>query len=247
MDNIPFNEAITYPFKGKNDPALGPVAVMVSSKNDLDLLCKLMNLSEDKAKNLLMSRVYIGNGSTKGFSVIGPLVGAPYAIILLENLIAWGARQFIFFGWCGAVSIDVKIGDIIIPTSAIIDEGTSKHYLTGNNSIALPSKTVVKRTKNALNNKDVNFREGQVWTTDAIYRETRKKVEYFQKNDVLAVEMETSALFTVGDFRNVAVGGILVVSDELSTFEWHRGFRESRFIKSRRAVAEVISFLCKSQ
>ena len=268
-----FNDAITYPLTGKNAPHLGPFAVMVSGKDDLGLLCGLMNLGEDKARNLLMSKIYIGNGSSKRFALAGPLIGSPYAVILLEHLISWGARQFIFFGWCGAVSHDVKIGDVIVPTSAVIDEGTSKHYKdrsahsTELNNVqqanrgdlvecvdqtpdglwvSCPSESIVKKTKAALSIKGIGFREGPVWTTDAIYRETRKKVEYFQKNHVLAVEMETSALFTVGEFRHVEVGAILVVSDELSTFKWRPGFREKRFIKSRKAVVEVISCLCKN-
>ena len=247
MKDKPLNDAITYPFKGRNDPALGPVSILVSNKDDLDLICRSVNLGNDKVRNILMSRVFINNDSSKGFSVVGPLVGAPYATIILENLVAWGARQFVFFGWCGAVSKEVKIGDVIVPSSAIIDEGTSKHYAAENNSMAFPSASAVKRIRNALNKKGVNFREGLVWTTDAIYRETRKKVEHFQKHNVLAVEMETSTLFTVGGFRNVEVGGILVVSDELSTFEWRRGFSDKRFIESRKAVAEVMSCLCQNR
>ena len=268
-----FDDAITYPLTGKNTPHLGPFAVIVSAKDDLGLLCGLMNLDEDKARNLLMSKIYIGNGSSKRFAIAGPLIGSPYAVILLEHLISWGARQFIFVGWCGAVSHDVKIGDVIVPTSAVIDEGTSKHYKDRsaqstelNNLqqatqddlveclghtpeglwVSCPSESIVKKTKAALSIKGIDFREGPVWTTDAIYRETRKKVEYFQKNHVLAVEMETSALFTVGEFRHVEVGAILVVSDELSTFKWRPGFREKRFMKSRKAVVEVISRLCKN-
>jgi uridine phosphorylase len=267
------DDAITYPLTGKNSPHLGPFAVMVSGKDDLGLLCGLMNLGEDKARDLLMSKIYIGNGSSKRFAIAGPLIGSPYAVILLEHLISWGARQFIFFGWCGAVSHDVKIGDVIVPTSAVIDEGTSKHYRDrsahsielnnvqqanrgdlvecvdqppGGFWVSCPSKYIVKKTTGALGTKGIGFREGPVWTTDAIYRETRKKVEYFQKNHVLAVEMETSALLTVGEFRHVEVGAILVVSDELSTFKWRPGFREKRFIKSRKAVIEVISSLCKN-
>ena len=66
-------------------------------------------------------------------------------------------------------------------------------------------------------------------------------MEYFQKKDVLAVEMETSAIFTVGRYRNVEVGGILVVSDELSTFKLQSGFKEKRFKKNRRAVCKMIT------
>lgn len=247
MKNKPLDDAITYPYKGKNAPDVGPVSILVSNKDDLDRVSKLLNLREAKTTNLLMSGVYFHNGSSNGFSVVGPLVGAPYATILLENLIAWGARQFVFFGWCGAVAKEVNIGDVIVPNSAIIDEGTSKHYLADNNSTALPSKSALKRIRHALSEKGINFREGPVWTTDAIYRETREKVEHFQKKDVLAVEMESSALFTVGEYRKIEIGGILVVSDDLSTFEWRRGFGDKRFIENRRAVAEVIRWLCKNR
>ena len=244
MVNKLFEDSIPHPFKGKNDPDLGPVAVLVSNKDDLDLLCGLMGL--DKNRKLLMSTVYMGNHSASTVSIAGPLIGAPYAVMMLENLIAWGARQFIFFGWCGAISHKVKIGDIIVPTSAIIDEGTSKHYTTNSNLVATPSTSVLKKIKTSFNNKNIDFHEGLVWTTDAIYRETREKVEYFQKKNVLAVEMEASALFTVGKFRNVKTAGILAVSDDLSTFDWQRGFHNKRFIKNRRAVLERISHLCKN-
>ncbi len=244
MVNKLFEDSIPHPFKGKNDPDLGPVAVLVSNKDDLDLLCGLMGL--DKNRKLLMSTVYMGNHSDSTVSIAGPLIGAPYAVIMLENLIAWGARQFIFFGWCGAISHKVKIGDIIVPTSAIIDEGTSKHYTTNSNLVVTPSTSLLKKIKTSFNKKDIDFHEGLVWTTDAIYRETREKVEYFQKKNVLAVEMEASALFTVGKFRNVKTAGILAVSDDLSTFDWQRGFHNKRFIKNRRTVLEAISHLCKN-
>ncbi len=267
------NDAIISPLRGKNDPDLGSVAVMVASKEDLSILCDIMGLNEGPCNKLLMSRIYFGNEPAKRYAIAGPLIGAPYAVILLENLIARGARKILFFGWCGAVRPEVKIGDVIVPTSAVIDEGTSKHYgagcthLSGLNNlgqadqidlaedlefarntvcVSRPSAFIVKTTTGALHNKGIGFQEGLVWTTDAIYRETREKVAFFQQKDVLAVEMETSALFTVGNYRNVDVGAILVVSDELSSFKWRPGFADKHFIKSRRAVAEVIRRLCKN-
>ena len=100
--------------------------------------------------------------------------------------------------------------------------------------------------KAVLRRFNLDFHEGKVWTTDAIYRETRQKIEQFQKKGALAVEMELSALFSAGRYRGVDVAAVLVVSDEVSTFTWRPGFRDKRFIKSRKAVAEVISDICKS-
>jgi len=238
------NDGIVIPLKGKNSPNLEPVAVMMSSQTDLSLFCSLAGLDKKKYRNLFVSRLYVGDTTETGFSVVGPFVGAPYAAMLLETLIAWNVKKIIFFGWCGAISHDVKIGDIIIPNGAIIDEGTSKHYHQGDDDISQPSSYILKKTKVAFKKAGLAFHEGLVWSTDAIYRESCEKVKYYQQKDVLAVEMELSALFTVGKFRNVQMGGILVVSDELSTLTWQPGFREQRFKESRMAMVKAIKALC---
>jgi len=218
---------------------LSPNAVMVSSESDLRILCDIMDLEGDRFKKILMSRLCIGGGD-KNITLAGPFIGAPYTVMLLETLIAWGVRKILFLGWCGAVSPDVRIGDIIIPAGAIIDEGTSKHYGKVDGSLVRPSGNISESIKEALKKKGLFFHEGIIWSTDGIYRETREKVEHFQKKNAIAVEMELSALFTVGCFRNIEVGGILVVSDEISTFKHLAGFHEKVFRKSRKAVCEVI-------
>ena len=237
------NDGIVIPVKGKNSLNLGPVAAMVSSQADLSLFFRLTDLDENKYRNLFVSRLYADNTAEAEFAVVGPFVGAPYAAMLLETLIACGAEKIIFFGWCGAISHHVKIGDIIIPTGAIVDEGTSKHYHQSDDGISLPSSYILKNTKQALTKAGLDFHQGIVWSTDAIYRETCEKVKYYQEKDVLAVEMELSALFTVGKFRHVQIGGILVVSDELSTLTWQPGFRDQRFKESRMSVAKAIKSL----
>ncbi|MCP4110644.1 MAG: nucleoside phosphorylase [Desulfobacteraceae bacterium] len=238
---ITCNDAIINPAKGRKSPDIGPVAVMVSSESDLYPLRSLMNLPEDNFKKLMMSRVYVGDESNAGISLTGPVISAPYAVMLLESLIAWGAQKIIYFGWCGSISHDIRIGDIIVPTGAIIDEGTSKHYCADEKEITKPSQVIVEKTKHALKQNSLPFHEGTIWTMDAIYRETREKVEYYQSENVSGVEMELSALFTVGKFRNAELGGILVVSDELASFTWQPGFSNEQFIQARAGVAEVIA------
>ena len=237
------HDAIVNPAKGKGSLNLGSNAIMVSSESDLQILCGMMNLKKDRFKKLLMSRLYVGGGDKTNVTLTGPFIGASYTVMLLEALIAWGARKILFLGWCGAISCDIKIGDIIIPDGAIIDEGTSKHYGKVDGSLALPSGNMSESIKDALRQKGLSFHEGVIWTTDGIYRETREKVEHFQKKDALAVEMELSALFSVGSFRDIEIGGILVVSDEISTFRHLAGFHEKVFRKSREAVCEVIADL----
>jgi purine-nucleoside phosphorylase len=231
------NEAIINPVKGKSAPNLSPLALMVSSQTDVDELLKRSGLGEEY-KKLMMSRVYYRNSG--GFSLTGPVVSAAYGVMLAETLIVWGARKIIFFGWCGAISPAVKTGDIIVPSGAVIDEGTSRHYNADEKETAKPSSALSEKIKAQLSKADIDFHEGIVWSTDAIYRETRDKVRRFQSENVLAVEMEMSALFTVGRFRNVDAAGILVVSDELSALTWKPGFKNERFRQSRAAVVEIL-------
>jgi purine-nucleoside phosphorylase len=102
-------------------------------------------------------------------------------------------------------------------------------------------------TREALVTHGTSFFEGEVWSTDAPYRETEEKARNFRKKGVLAVEMELSALFAVGRFRNVNVGGLLLVSDERHGCEWHRGYSLPLFKQARRMAVEVIYTICSQR
>lgn len=257
MDN---SGAIVNPIQGNNSPALGPRAIIISDQNDLDALCLLLGLKPETFSPFMMSKLYTGKDSSRTFSLTGPAIGASYTVLLLETLIAWGAREVIFFGSCGAVSSNVKIGDIIVPTASITDEGVSKHYngqwlkaspgwpenYAGRDMLAHPSGSLTKIIKDGLSQNGLDLKTGLIWTTDAAFRETREKVEHFQQRGVLGVEMETSALFTVGRYRNIKTSAILVVSDELSTFTWRSGFKTKQYKKSRKKIAATLRDLCKS-
>ncbi len=241
MDN-----AIVRPITGRKSPKLGTLAVMVSSGGDFERLCRALPVSEHPAR-LMMSRLFLGpnvDGGPAPYAVVGPVVGAPYAVMLMEPLIAWGVRQIVFMGWCGAIAAGVNIGDVIVPTGAIIDEGTSPGYDAAPLDTSFPSAALNERITAALTARGEAFHEGPVWTTDAVYRETPEKMARFQARMALAVEMELSALFTVGRFRRVAVGAVLVVSDELTTLRWKPGFRDERFSRSRHMLVEVLRDLC---
>jgi len=220
---------------------------MVSTRPDFDLLKEDLSLNGYHFRDLLYSRLYYNEPSNA--AVVGPILGAPYAAMILETLIAWGVRKVIFWGWCGAVGYQVKIGDILIPTGAIVDEGTSQHYSDPKSKPVTPwpepSEKILAGIDALCEDFPANFHHGLVWTTDAVYRETGEKIRYYQERDVLAVDMETSALFSVARFRKVALGGILVVSDELSTLQWNPGFNTASFKQGRKAALEMVKRLCQ--
>jgi purine-nucleoside phosphorylase len=175
----------------------------------------------------------------------GPAIGAPYAAMILETLIAWGARRVIFLGWCGAVSKEAKIGDIILPTSSFVDEGTSRNYALPGNGRSEPAAAMVSLIKQVLEDNRVDFHSGTIWTTDAVYRETVEKVSNYQRRGVLAVEMEVSALYSVAQFRDVELSALLVVSDELSSLKWRPGFRDQRFIAGHQTACRMVKESCR--
>jgi len=239
------HDAIVNPIRSKNAPAIGPVAVMAATEMDLFFLCDLFKYNRDDYCRLFTSRLYAPQSSSVGACITGPGIGAPYAAMMLETLIAWGARRIIFLGWCGAVSKQAQIGDIILPTSALVDEGTSRNYAVPDNGQSKPASAMVSLIEQVLGDNRVDFHSGTIWTTDAVYRETREKVEKYQKQGVLAVEMEVSALYSVARFRDVELSAMLVVSDELSAFKWRPGFRDQRFVTGIQTACRMVRESCR--
>jgi purine-nucleoside phosphorylase len=231
-------KGIVQPIVTPNTPRIGPMGVLSATRTDMPALITALEL-ENRRRDLYMSHLYVRDD---GVFLSGPFMGAPYSVMILETLAAWGAKQIIFLGWCGAISTSISIGDILVPTLAWIDEGTSQAY--SSNLIASPSDAMTCSIKSALKSCALPFHEGAIWTTDAIFRETPDKVKHFQNKGALAVEMELSALFTVSAFLGVALSAILVVSDDLSSLTWKPGFKDKRFVDTRHRLAAVIAEIC---
>lgn len=236
-------DAVVNPSRPENSPDIGSLAVLAATRADIFLLGDLLPFNKNEFERLFISRMYFIPHRPEGFSVAGPFVGAPYAVMLLETLIARGARRIIFLGWCGAVSDRAKIGDIILPTSVVIDEGTSKHYGANDSGHLTVSFPLVSRISRTLKKNDIDFHPGAVWSTDAVFRETRQRVAAYQQSGILAVDMETSALCSAANFRGVDLGAILVVSDELSSLTWRPGFKHEKFRHGRKKACSVIKEL----
>jgi uridine phosphorylase len=156
-------------------------------------------------------------------TVAHPRVGAPLGAAMLEALIAMGARKFIACGGAGVLDGSIAVGHIVVPTSAVRDEGTSYHYLPPAREVA-PTPRALAAIKAVLKQHGHPYLTGKTWTTDAIYRETRAKIERRRHEGCLTVDMEASAFFAVAKFRRVEFGQIFYAGDDLSG-EWdHRNW-----------------------
>jgi uridine phosphorylase len=241
------HEGLIRPQKGKSDPVVGPDAVLVMIRTDLDDLLSL-NGSNTAARYDMgffeLYRIITENGAPLFLS--GPFLGAPHAVMGMEKLIALGASRVWVMGWCGSLQPHLRIGHLVVPAGAISEEGTSAHYPIGGIP-PVADEELNGMIEGALNKAGHSFIKGDVWTTDAPYRETAEKVEFYQKRGILAVEMEMSALMTLARYRGVRMGGILVVSDELFTMKWNAGFSNPELRKATRFAAQLLVGLAASK
>jgi uridine phosphorylase len=169
-------------------------------------------------------------------------IGSPAAVDAMEGLIAAGARRFISIGTAGGISIKSKLGDIVVCNKALIDEGTSSHYFPGK-KYSYPHMGLTNELFDLIQKEFKYTTKGSTWTTDAPFRETFQKLIEHQKKGIQTVEMEASALFTLGKYRNVEVASIFVIGDLLSSEGWHPGFLQKKVqTNSKHVVNNVIKY-----
>ena len=157
--------------------------------------------------------------SGKRLAVFQPGVGAPLAASLLEETIALGCRDFIACGGAGVLRREIAVGHIVIPTSAVRDEGTSYHYLPPSREVA-PHPEALAAIETVLRAHNIEYVTGKTWTTDAIFRETPGKVARRRDEGCLTVEMEAAAFFAVAQFRGIRLAKMLYGGDDVSSEAW---------------------------
>jgi uridine phosphorylase len=212
----------------------------------LDLITRISQAHKIEHSHMALYDMYrIGDGSGGSFALSGPFLGAPQAVIGMEKLIALGVQRIWVLGWCGSLQPDLRIGDLVLPTTALSEEGTSQHYPVGE-KMPRADEELSQMLDDALRKNGQSFVRGMVWTTDAPYRETAMKVKTYQEKGVLAVDMEMSALMTLAMYRAVRLSGLLVVSDELFDLKWHSGFKSPELRKTSRVAVKVLLDLVES-
>ena len=188
------------------------------------------------AQPVQRQRVY--NPDNYAFSALASPMGAPMAVMLLEQLIALGVRRFLYLGFCGALDPSYRIGDCVIPTQGLREEGTSYHYLPPH---VMP--TTAGRLNAVLHEQATTHglpvQSGAIWTTDAPYRETAQKIQYFQHAGARIVDMEMAALLAVAHYRGCEVTGLLIVSDECYHPTWQPGFGHPQLRRACRTAVRV--------
>lgn len=186
--------------------------------------------------------IYIYNKNGCKIAIVHGLGSGPYAAGLLEKLIVMGCNRFIVCGGCGVLVENIPPGNLLIPYAAIRDEGTSYHYIRPSREINA-NEGVVAIICKALNDENIPYKRVKTWTTDAIFRETIRKIEKRKLEGCETVEMEAASFFAVSQFRDVKLGQILYAGDDLSQEKWDgRNWKELK--NTRSDVLELAIKIC---
>ena len=136
--------------------------------------------------------------------IIGCAVGAPFAVLVAEELFATGCRLLISVTSAGQIVPAGPLPYFVVIDRALRDEGTSYHYAAPA-AFAEADPRLVAAASHALAQAGLAVHVGTSWTTDAPFRETETAVAEARAHGALAVEMEAAALYTFASRRNKAV------------------------------------------
>ena len=145
-------------------------------------------------------------------------IGGPTSAALLEEIIAKGGKNILFFGSCGSLDKHITEGNLIIPAAAYRDEGTSYHYAPASDYIEIAS---ADRLASIFDDLGIAYRKAKIWTTDSFYRETVKNMEARKKDGCVAVDMECASVMACGQFRGVNVYEFVYSADCLDGVSWN--------------------------
>lgn len=211
----------------------------------------------DGAREVAYSREYrTWTGTLDGaqVSVTSTGIGGPSAAIAIEELAQLGVRTFIRIGTCGALQPELRVGELVIATAAVRDEGTSRQYAPLPYP-AVSSPEVVDALRRAATDAGVPHHAGVVHTTDSYYAqheaermpiaaELAERYRAWQRLGALCSEMETApVLVLAGGVLRRTAGSVLAVAGNRVSGEHldQPGMRDRRDEGIERAISTAVA------
>jgi len=134
------------------------------------------------------------------FGVVGCAVGSAFAVLVAEQLFASGCQLLISVTSSGQIVAEHEPPFFVLIERALRDEGTSYHYLAPS-EYAHINEGLLEKLDGAFAELTVPLHRGSTWTTDAPFRETSTSIAYAKAEGIMAVEMETAALYAFSQVR----------------------------------------------
>lgn len=216
----------------KKIPGLPPRGILAAAGFDLKIFKRLAPEGGTEPGPILggLTRLTVWPGAF----LAGPVLGAPMAVMALEELLRRGATEIIFMGLAGSLVPGLEPGGLMAPCSGLSTEGTSAHY-----PALLSPDPILRQKIVAAGGVESPISGGSIWSTDGIFRETSSLVNKQRSAGALAVDMETTGLWAAANFRGVSLATIVVISDVLCGHEHRTGFHLPQFRQGLTRAAEI--------
>ncbi len=239
MTANPNQYMVIHPRKNKNEQSIPENGLFLVNPSEASECMLKLRQNGGESRFLFNSGLVVAGDPP--FFVAGPSIGAPMAVLTLEKLIALGAKRVILFGWCGAISEELQVGDVVVPGRAASGEGTSAYYTSDTDTVVGPDPQLGKQIVQIFADNHMAVHRHCVWSTDAVYREDRRVLQQLHREQqVGAVDMEFSALCAVAGFRGIEFAAVLTVSDELWGSSWRPGFGKQLFLEKKQAALVLL-------
>ncbi len=188
---------------------------------DGDLVCQLR--SAGRAQRCpgwacYHTTLYHFEHARERFGVVASAVGAPFAVLVAEQLFASGCRFLVSITSAGQIQSVGPTPYFILINRALRDEGTSHHYLPPS-LFAVADQGLMTPIMMSVATTRLTVFEGASWTTDAPFRETEDAIGSARQHGALAVEMEAAALYAFARARNRRVACFAHVTNQMARIE----------------------------
>ena len=235
--------------------APGEVADSVLLPGNPDRVPKVTD-AWDEASEVANHREYrTATGTYDGtpVSVTSTGIGSPSAAIAVEELARVGADTFLRVGSCGAIREEAAVGDLVITTGAVRQEGTSTEYVREDYPASADHR-VVGALVTAAERLGYDYHLGVTASTDSFYAgqgrpgfegfeaaDSTDLVDHLREANVLNVEMEAAAILTLANLYGLRAGAVCTVYANRVTGE----FRTEGERKAARVASEAVSVLAE--
>jgi uridine phosphorylase len=173
---------------------------------------------EEPAWPCFHTRLFRWREGAAEYGVIGGTIGAPFAVLVAEELFALGCCALVSISSAGLVAERFSPPFFLVIDKALRDEGTSCHYMPPDR-YADVNPSLVAAVRRRTDGLPVPIHTGHSWTTDAPFRETESLIASRRMEGIVSVEMEAAALLTLGKVRNIPVVCLAHVTNTMATRE----------------------------
>lgn len=213
----------------------GGIALVSGQPHRAAACCEFL---ENPVKNFAFFGYTFWTGKYKGKKVTVGNGGfyAPDTAFVTELLCEGGIKTLIRLGSCGALKEDIGIGDLIVADASLRGDGVTKYYAA--DDFAGTADRDLTQALWSLACAQVKTHKGPVWTTDALFKETREVINPVIEKGAIAVDMVTNPFFTIANINKIKAAAILAVSDNIITGEL--GFSNFKFFDCEKKMIDIV-------